>query len=238
MQRHEIIHALKNPHRKIATGHPYTVRSADVSSICAAANSAVIEVSGRLDVDIIEVMRIPRVASARDESSSVTGDISTGMLLNTATDTSPSFLLPDIYLPAVATSTEIYSIRASPQDLSSPGYSVSRIMDAADMKVLRFLGEGTSGKVYFVKDQISRARVALKVVEKKDKNDYTLSVIVQEVDILRMLSDSPWFVNLYGSWHDHYNMYIAMVRHYVFSFRESTKKLSSRRFTPPILTAN
>ena len=222
MQHHEIIHALKNPHRKIATGHPYTVRSVDASSICAAANSAVIEVSGRLDVDIIEVMSIPRAASARDESSSTTGDISTGILLNSATDTSPSFPLPDIYLPAVA-STKAPSIHASQQDLSCPGYTGSRIMDAADMKVLRFLGEGTSGKVYFVKDQISRARVALKVVEKKDKNDYTLSIIVQEVDILRMLSDSPWFVNLYGSWHDHDNMYIAMVRHYVFSFHVPTK---------------
>lgn len=176
-----------------------------------------IEVSGRSDVDIIEVMRIPRAASARGESGSITGDISTEALLNSATDASLSFPLPEVYLPAADTcmaSTGADSIQASQQELCPPAYSGSRMMDAADMKLLRFLGEGTSGKVYFVKDQISRAKVALKVVEKKDKNAYTLSIIVQEVDILKMLSDSPWFVNLYGSWHDSDNMYIAMVSYH------------------------
>ncbi|KAF8960428.1 kinase-like domain-containing protein [Flammula alnicola] len=83
-------------------------------------------------------------------------------------------------------------------------------MIGTDIKIIRFLGEGTTGQVYFVKDRISKARVALKVVPKEGKNDYTLSVIQQERDISQKLSDSPWFVNLYCSWHDHDHMYIAM----------------------------
>ena len=81
-----------------------------------------------------------------------------------------------------------------------------------DLRVVRFLGEGTSGKVFFVKDRISNAKLALKVVPKAGKSEYTLSVVVDERDIMEKLSDSPWFVNLWASWHDSANLYIAMVR--------------------------
>ncbi|KIM38003.1 hypothetical protein M413DRAFT_249543 [Hebeloma cylindrosporum] len=85
-----------------------------------------------------------------------------------------------------------------------------RILDVNDLNVIRFLGEGTSGKVYYVKDRISKAKLALKVVPKAGKSEYTLNVLVQERELMEKLSDSPWFVNLWGSWHDSANLYIAM----------------------------
>jgi len=80
-----------------------------------------------------------------------------------------------------------------------------------NFRVIRFLGEGTSGKVFFVKDRISNARLALKVVPKVGKSEYTLNVVVEERNMMEKLSDSPWFVKLWASWHDSANLYIAMV---------------------------
>jgi len=85
-------------------------------------------------------------------------------------------------------------------------------MNIKDIQILRFLGEGTSGKVYYVKDRVTKVKSALKVVPKNDKNEYTLSVVIQERFIAENLSDSPWFVNLWAAWHDDANLYIAMVR--------------------------
>ncbi|KAJ3517698.1 hypothetical protein NLJ89_g326 [Agrocybe chaxingu] len=84
------------------------------------------------------------------------------------------------------------------------------IMNVGDFSIIRFLGEGTSGKVYYVKDRISRAKAALKVIPKEDKNEYALGVVLQEREISEKLSDSPWFVGLWASWHDRANLYIAM----------------------------
>ena len=84
-------------------------------------------------------------------------------------------------------------------------------MSTLDLQVIRFLGEGTGGKVYLVKDQLSRARIALKVVAKQGKNDHALSVVLKERRIAEKLSDSPWFVELWAAWGDQRNFYIAMV---------------------------
>ncbi|KDR66583.1 hypothetical protein GALMADRAFT_232442 [Galerina marginata CBS 339.88] len=92
-----------------------------------------------------------------------------------------------------------------------PVADAPRLMNTMDLQVIRFLGEGTSGKVYFVKDRISKSKVALKVMPKAGKSEYTLSVIQQEREIGAKLSDSPWFVNLWAAWHDEANLYIAMI---------------------------
>ncbi|KAF8884739.1 kinase-like domain-containing protein [Gymnopilus junonius] len=84
-------------------------------------------------------------------------------------------------------------------------------MSTLDLHVIRFLGEGTSGKVYLVNDQLSRATIALKVVPKEGKNDHVLGVVLKERKIAEKLSDSPWFVGLWASWGDTRNLYIAMI---------------------------
>ncbi|CAA7268655.1 unnamed protein product [Cyclocybe aegerita] len=104
----------------------------------------------------------------------------------------------------------------TPLLLSSPSHPIllpparTTNMNVADFSIIRFLGEGTSGKVYYVKDRISRAKVALKVIPKEDKNECALGVVLQEREICEKLSDSPWFVGLWASWHDQANLYIAM----------------------------
>ncbi|KAF9472396.1 hypothetical protein BDN70DRAFT_938225 [Pholiota conissans] len=47
---------------------------------------------------------------------------------------------------------------------------VQEMMDAADMMVIWVLGEDTTGKVYYVKDNIAKAKVALKVIMKEGQN--------------------------------------------------------------------
>ena len=84
-------------------------------------------------------------------------------------------------------------------------------MNAADLQVLRFLGEGTSGKVYLVRDRKSKVKLALKVIPKKDRDDYALNTIVKERNISLKLSDSPWFINMCAAWHDQLHFYMAMV---------------------------
>ncbi|KAF8877649.1 kinase-like domain-containing protein [Gymnopilus junonius] len=84
-------------------------------------------------------------------------------------------------------------------------------MSTLDLHVIRFLGEGTSGKVYLVNDELSRATIALKVVPKEGKNDHVLGVVLKERKIAEKLSDSPWFVGLWASWGDTRNLYIAMI---------------------------
>jgi len=108
-----------------------------------------------------------------------------------------------------------------------------RVLDVKDLSVIRFLGEGTSGKVYFVKDRISKAKLALKVVPKAGKSEYTLNVLVEERELMEKLSDSPWFVNLWGSWHDSANLYIAMVSRRFYSstlFRAHIQQLSQTAY--------
>lgn len=84
-------------------------------------------------------------------------------------------------------------------------------MNAADFQVLRFLGEGTSGKVYLVRDRISKANLALKVIPKKGRNDYALNAVLKERNISVKLANSPWFVDMWAAWHDKLYFYIAMV---------------------------
>jgi hypothetical protein len=111
--------------------------------------------------------------------------------------------------PTVAIATPIQTLESPPPRIATT--NGPRVLDVKDLSVIRFLGEGTSGKVYFVKDRISKAKLALKVVPKAGKSEYTLNVVVEERELMEKLSDSPWFVNLWGSWHDSANLYIAMV---------------------------
>ena len=84
-------------------------------------------------------------------------------------------------------------------------------MNTADLQVVRFLGKGTSGKVYLVRDSISKVKLALKVIPKKGRNEYALNTILKERNVSVKLSDSPWFVNIWAAWHDQLHFYIAMV---------------------------
>ncbi|KAF4617544.1 hypothetical protein D9613_005775 [Agrocybe pediades] len=87
---------------------------------------------------------------------------------------------------------------------------IRRTMDIWDMQFLEVLGEGGSGKVYHVRDRVSRVRVALKVVEKEGKPTEVLEVLADERFTAEKLTNSPWFVNMWASWHDDANFYIAM----------------------------
>ncbi|KAF9479500.1 kinase-like protein [Pholiota conissans] len=169
------------------------------------------------DVDIIEIMRIPGPHCGRngiEKTRNITLDIITDGIDNAALARSSTPSPRDTYSNANASMylTEANVVPFSCCDPCSPPPFPSRprTIYAADMRVIRFLGEGTTGKVYFVKDSVSKAKVALKVITKEDKTDYALSTIVQEFEISAKLSDSPWFVKLYASWHDHDHMYIAM----------------------------
>lgn len=205
------------PTRQITTTHAVQTVCLSVPSLDT--SSAVNEASSWLDTDIIEVMRIPRLEAAQGMNGSLISEISSESQLNVAAAVRTSFRLSEVSRSNLSVGmsskgTDLI-LASTEQECSHPAPSGRRVMDTEDMKIIRFLGEGTTGKVYFAKDQVSRARVALKVVEKKDKNEYTLSTIVQEVDILERLSDSPWFVQLYSSWHDRDYMYIAMVGFYL-----------------------
>ena len=149
-------------------------------------------------------------------------------------ETAPAVVLQ--VAPAAPTPALTVAIPTPIQTLESPRVSTTdgpRVLDVKDLSVIRFLGEGTSGKVYFVKDRISKAKLALKVVPKAGKSEYTLNVLVEERELMEKLSDSPWFVNLWGSWHDSANLYIAMVsRRFYFSilFRAHIQRFSQTAY--------
>lgn len=97
-----------------------------------------------------------------------------------------------------------------------------RRMSTSDLYFVRFLGNGTSGQVFQVKDQVSKVKLALKIIRKHDQCDeYTQKVILKERVIFEKLIDSPWFVHLSASWHDHDNFYFAMVSRRFFMISPS-----------------
>lgn len=169
--------------------------------------------------DVVEIIHIPTPHCDRsgiEESRNIAIDISTDEIHSAAPvrASTPLLRISCSTVDAVMDVAGVNMIPFPSRDSSSPSPAFSggpRVMDATNMKVLRFLGEGTTGKVYFVKDNISKAKVALKVITKESKNEYTLNTIVQEFEISEKLADSPWFITLYASWHDHDHMYIAMV---------------------------
>jgi hypothetical protein len=177
--------------------------------------------------DVVDLIHFPTPHCDRsgiEESRNIPIDISTDEIDSAAPvrASTPLLRISCSTIDAVMDAAGVNMIPFPSRDSSSPSPAFSggpRIMDATDMKVLRFLGEGTTGKVYFVKDNISNAKVALKVITKEGKNEYTLNTIVQEFEISEKLADSPWFIKLYASWHDHDHMYIAMVRILVLVLR-------------------
>ncbi|KAF9558597.1 kinase-like protein [Agrocybe pediades] len=96
----------------------------------------------------------------------------------------------------------------------SPGLLNARnalpVMNIQDMPILRFLGEGTSGKVHYVKHRTTKVKSALKVVPKAGRSEFAIGAVIEERSVVEKLVDSPWFVNLLAAWHDDTNLYIAM----------------------------
>lgn len=86
-----------------------------------------------------------------------------------------------------------------------------RRMKTADLKVLRFLGEGTSGRVYMVRDTVTDMKMALKVVEKAEFNDLGLKTLVKERTTLQALEGLACVSQLHAAWHDDLFFYFAMV---------------------------
>jgi len=83
-----------------------------------------------------------------------------------------------------------------------------------DFELLEFLSKGSSGQVYFARDNISSKSVALKVIRKvAGEWDHPLmaQILIEEKKIMASLQGSDWFVQLEASWHDTNNIYLAMV---------------------------
>jgi len=87
----------------------------------------------------------------------------------------------------------------------------SRTFQVQDFKVLRCLGKGAQGAVYCVRDRITSETMALKVVSKYGKKKRHIRSLLTEQDVLSLLSEDLWFVNLQASWSDTQNFYMAMV---------------------------
>jgi hypothetical protein len=185
-----------------------------------------IRLTTRLQVeDVIHIVS-PRC----DRSSSPICDDNTPAVVLQAGSTPSKVIeaapVPPILLSTVVIAAPIHILEPPPPRVFTT--NGPRVLDVRDLGVIRFLGEGTSGKVYFVKDRISKAKLALKVVPKAGKSEYTLNVLVEERELMEKLSDSPWFVNLWGSWHDSANLYIAMVGRRFYSstsFRAHVRQL-------------
>ncbi|PPQ68737.1 hypothetical protein CVT24_007564 [Panaeolus cyanescens] len=100
----------------------------------------------------------------------------------------------------------------------------SRRMSTSDLQFIRFLGNGTSGQVFQVKDRVSKVKMALKIIRKHDRCDeYTRKVILKERILFEKLADSPWFVHLWASWHDHDNFYFAMVSFLLITYPDRAR---------------
>jgi len=87
----------------------------------------------------------------------------------------------------------------------------SRQFHLQDFKVLRCLGKGAQGAVFCVRDRITSETMALKVVSKYGRKQRQIRSLLAEQDVLSLLSEDLWFVNLQASWSDTQNFYLAMV---------------------------
>lgn len=95
----------------------------------------------------------------------------------------------------------------------------SRRMKVGDLKFIRLIGQGSSGKVFLVRDQISKRKLALKVIPKSDELEgEILSLLFSERALLRANEGCPWTLGLEASWTDSLNYYIATVCFFLFVF--------------------
>ncbi|KAI0932708.1 hypothetical protein AcV5_004150 [Taiwanofungus camphoratus] len=77
-----------------------------------------------------------------------------------------------------------------------------RIFKATDFHAIKFIGKGGQGTVVLVRDKISRAQLAMKVVRKKDVLLRQYPGIFEEQDIMKRLAGNPWFLSLEASFDD------------------------------------
>ncbi|KAI0313763.1 kinase-like domain-containing protein [Amylostereum chailletii] len=79
-----------------------------------------------------------------------------------------------------------------------------RLFSTADFKVLRVLGKGTYGQVFLVRDRRTRAKFALKVVDKSifQKQKLGPKQVLLEQRAMRATTTARGFVQLHASWHD------------------------------------
>ncbi|KAF8221275.1 kinase-like protein [Tricholoma matsutake] len=87
----------------------------------------------------------------------------------------------------------------------------SRVVQFFDLHILHTLGQGTFGCVYSVRDKVSNATLALKVMKKTRLSKAGFELIVSEQRILRKTQGSPWFLSLEASFHDTENFYLLML---------------------------
>jgi len=128
---------------------------------------------------------------------------------------SPSHTGPTFPSPSSPASSHLTLCPLSP---SSPASSTSTLVGARtirlrDLKILLPLGKGAHGRVYSVRDLVTKENMALKVVPKLGMRGHGLHIqaLLAEQKALSFLSESPWFLTLNASWSDTNNFYFAMV---------------------------
>ncbi|KAF8628703.1 hypothetical protein AX17_005926 [Amanita inopinata Kibby_2008] len=100
---------------------------------------------------------------------------------------------------------------AESTDSSSATLVDYRVVDIKDFACLKFIGQGASGTVYLVHDNVSKNKLALKVIEKhRLRYECDFQALLREQRVLRKLSDYPWFITMEASWHDRNNFYLAL----------------------------
>ncbi|KAF5383127.1 hypothetical protein D9615_004894 [Tricholomella constricta] len=112
---------------------------------------------------------------------------------------------------------DLPSFSLSPQDgndsanSSTETFVDSRIVSLSDLTFVHLLGNGAFGQVYEVTDNVSKCRLALKVISKTAmKEEWEVTNVLNEQAVLRLLAGSPWHLTIEASWSDSAAFYMLM----------------------------
>lgn len=85
-----------------------------------------------------------------------------------------------------------------------------RYMVLSDLTIIRKLGEGSSGKVFQVRDNVTKGTLALKVIKKGAISTRALEAVLAEQSTMQSTIGCSQLLSLDASFHDSRNFYLAM----------------------------
>ncbi|KAI0344089.1 kinase-like protein [Trametopsis cervina] len=113
---------------------------------------------------------------------------------------------------ATATFIAADNLKADEAEVSPtvvPTTDPTRIICRDDFEIIRFVGEGSQGKVFLALDTKTEQFVTLKIVEKIDLTARSCAGLFEEQRIGKSLVDCPWALGLKGSFEDSVNFYLV-----------------------------
>jgi len=118
-----------------------------------------------------------------------------------------------LYSPTPSSLTAVSrSPTASPVSVWKGQTHSGRILKATDFKPIKLLGQGGQGSVYHVEDQVTNARMSLKVISKSAMPLWSYPRFFNEQFLMKKLAGFSQTLPLLGSFHDSENFYFLTVR--------------------------